>query len=90
MEYPIGIGMLELDEAGVASARIYCTNDMSFAAYLIMKGLTLINAQRLGKTFKFEFLYDTKIERYNIEYVSSEVSRYDDAVRKLKRLVYGW
>lgn len=82
--------MIELDpETGVASPRTFCTNDLSFSAYLVMKGVQLVTAQKLGRTFKFEFLYDPKIERYNIEYIGSEVSRFDDAVRKLKRLMYG-
>jgi hypothetical protein len=69
----------------VESVSVFSTNDMSFAAYLIMKGVRLISAQRLGKSFQFKFIHDSKIERYSIEYVGSEVSRFDDAVRKLKR-----
>jgi hypothetical protein len=80
--------MLTVDDSGVASVKTFTTNDLSFSAYLVMKGITLLNAQRLGKTFKFSFLYDPLIDRYSIEYVGSDISRYDDAVRKLKRLVF--
>lgn len=69
----------------VESVPVFSTNDMSFASYLVMKGIRLISAKRLGKSFQFKFVHDPKIDRYSIEYVGSEVSRFHDAVRKLKR-----
>jgi hypothetical protein len=62
---------------------------MSLAAFLMMKGLTLISANRvLGK---FEFIFEDQnilarsLER---EYLSSEIPRYDASMRHLKRRLY--
>jgi hypothetical protein len=66
------------------------TNDMSFAAYLTMHGIKCVKAKRLGKTFKFIFADDSdEIEKLRYQYMSSESSRFDDAVRKLKKMVFG-
>ena len=65
------------------------TNDMSFAAYLTMHSVRLVSAKRLGKTFKFTFVDDGEIDKLRYQYTVSESSRFDDAVRKLKKLVFG-
>jgi len=68
----------------------YVTNDMSFAAYLIMNGIPILRAEKLtGRTFRFEFYSTEDIEKLKLSYVTSESARFDDHVRKLKRLVYG-
>lgn len=68
---------------------LYTTSDMSLAAFLMMKGLTLISAKRvLGK---FEFIFEDQnflartLER---EYLASEIPRYDVSMRHLKRKLY--
>ena len=67
----------------------FVTNDLSFAAYLTMHGVRLIRAKKLGKSFKFEFEKTKEIEKLRYQYPSSESSNFDDAVRKLKKLLYG-
>ena len=71
----------------VGVVQIFTTNDLSFAAYLVMKGVKLIDARKLGKSFQFKFVDDPHISRYSISYVGSECSRFDDSIRKLKRLM---
>lgn len=66
----------------------FVTNDLSFASYLVMSGLTLIKANRLGKSFQFIFAYDARIEELKISYVNSESSKFDDAVRKVKKILF--
>jgi len=68
---------------------VFCTNDMSFAAYLTMHSVTMISAKKLGRSYKFTFQNSDKIEKLRFQYIGSESSKFDDAVRKLKKLVYG-
>ena len=49
----------------------------------------MINAKKLGSSFKFEFENDPRIQQFQISYISSEISKHDDIVRKLKKIVFG-
>ena len=69
--------------------KVFITNDMSFAAYLIMNGIPILRAEKLRHTFKFEFYNTPEIEKHRLDYPTSESSRFDDHVRKLKKLVHG-
>lgn len=68
---------------------VFTTNDMSFAAYLTMHEVPLINVKKLGRTFKFTFEKTEQVKKLRFSYVHSESSKFDDAVRKLKKLVFG-
>lgn len=68
---------------------IFVTNDLSFAAYLTMHGITLIKAQKLGKTYKFTFENNAEVDKLRFKYIGSESSKFDDSVRKLKKLLFG-
>lgn len=68
---------------------IFSTNDLSFAAYLIMHGVPLKKAKRLGKSFQFSFADGPTIRELQLQYITSESAKFDDAVRKLKKLVFG-
>lgn len=67
----------------------YVTNDMSFAAYLMMRGFRVLAAQRLGKSYKFIMdVQDNNGERLMLDFVNSESNRFDQAVRDLKRILF--
>lgn len=68
---------------------IFVTNDLSFAAYLTMHGVQIIKAQKLGKTYKFTFENSDLVNQLRFKYIGSESSKFDDAVRKLKKLLFG-
>ena len=68
--------------------KTFVTNDLSFAAYLLMNNMELLSAQKLGRTYKFQFRYLYEIERLKFQYVGSESSKFDDSVRKLKRVLF--
>ena len=70
------------------SNNIFTTNDMSFAAYLTMHGIQMIKAKKLGRTFKFTFNNSSEIEALRYKYTSSESSRFDDCIRKIKKLLF--
>lgn len=72
----------------VESKSVFVTNDMSFAAYLRLKDVKMVNAKKLGRTFKFSFVYESRIEQLKIDYINSESSRHDDEIRKLKKILY--
>lgn len=78
-----------MTSAAVRVELLFTTNDMSLSAYLVMNNVRLIGARRLGKSFQFRFENDPRIEQLKVAYVNSESSRFDDAVRKLKAILYG-
>ena len=67
----------------------FITNDLSFAAFLSLHGVKLIDASKLGKSFKFTFEHDDKIKKLRLDYVNSESAKFDNAVKNLKSIVFG-
>lgn len=68
----------------------YKTSDLSIAAFLMMKGLKLVSADR-EPTGRFMFLFDDPTGlgvKYAIEFASSDCAVYDNHVRNLKKLLY--
>ena len=61
---------------------------MSFAAYLTMHGIQMVQAKKLGRTFKFTFKASSEIESLRYKYPSSESSRFDDCIRKIKKILF--
>lgn len=67
----------------------YITGDLSFAAYLLMQGCVLLKAQHTGKTNKFYLdVGNRNIEQVKIQFINSESSKFDAAVRDLKRTLF--
>ena len=69
---------------------IYKTSDLALAAYITMKGLKLISAERLeGGNFKFQIEDPNDMANaLAIEYVGSDFCQFDNKVRALKKLLY--
>jgi hypothetical protein len=68
----------------------YKTSDLSIAAYLMMKGMKLLDAKRTTNgQFMFEF-DDPQGQgvQLAIEFTSSECAVYDNHVRNLKKILY--
>ena len=69
--------------------KTYETSDIAVTAYLVMRGLTLLVAQKIGN--KFRFIFDDAnalAEVYEREYLSSDFPRYDASMRQIKRRLY--
>ena len=68
----------------------YRTSDIAIAAYLMMKGMNLIDARRLSNgRFHFEFDDpDKKGNKLAIEYVNSESAKFDSHVKNLKNIIF--
>ena len=69
---------------------VYKTSDLSIAAYLMMKGMRLINAYRTPSgQFMFEFDDpDNKGSLLAIQFTGSDCAVYDNHVRNLKKILY--
>jgi hypothetical protein len=67
----------------------FVTNDLSFTAYLMMRGCILISANKLGRSYKFVLdLRDFTQQKLKIEYINSESAKFDAAVRDLKKIMF--
>ena len=67
----------------------YRTSDLALAAFLVMRGLSLISAMRISG--KFEFVFDDADQKghmLSIDFVNSEFSKFDNHVRTLKKILY--
>ena len=68
----------------------YSTPDLSFAAFLLMKGIKLTRAEKLSSG-KFNFTFSDPNQRCQslaLEFLNSEFAEYDNHVRNLKRMIY--
>jgi hypothetical protein len=75
---------------GVSQTDAFSTNDLSFAAYMIMRGAQLLSAKRFGKSYKFTLkLTVANAQELKIAYINSESARFDAAVRDLKTILFG-
>lgn len=66
----------------------YTTSDIALAAYLKLQGLRLIEC---GRGNKFSFVFEdpnSQAEQLAIEFINSDIRRYDDEVRSLKKIIY--
>ena len=66
----------------------YSTSDIALAAYLKLQGLILIQCDR-GDKFNFVFEDpDNVAENLALAFVNSDMRRYDDEMRSLKKIIY--
>ena len=67
----------------------YETSDIAISAYLVMRGLTLIAANKIGNKFRFIFEdANGAASQFESDYLSSDFPRYDAAMRQIKRKLY--
>lgn len=67
---------------------VFVTSDIALAAYLKLKGLVLTECE---KGTKFKFVFDDPnfyAEELAINFANSEIRKYDDEVRSLKKIIY--
>lgn len=66
----------------------YTTSDIALAAYLKLQGLRLIEC---GRGDKFNFVFedpDSIAGKLAIEFINSDMRKYDDEMRSLKKIIY--
>ena len=70
--------------------KTFVTSDLSLAAYLTMKGVSIISCNKTS-TGKFEFIFkdiEEKASLLAMEYLNSEFCKFDNHVRTLKKMLY--
>ncbi len=71
-------------------ANKFTTSDLGIAAYLMVRGASLVSAKK-GPGGRFEFVFDdpdAKVSVYAVDYVNSDCAKFDAQVRNLKNLLY--
>lgn len=72
---------------------LFRTSDIALAAYLMTKGLKLVEAGREGRGNGRHFYVfrdpDGLVPDYSIAFANSPEASFDAAMRKLKKIVYG-
>lgn len=67
----------------------FTTNDLSFAAYAMMRGCKLLSAKQLGRSYSFVLdMGELKQQALKIEYINSEAAKFDANVRDLKKILF--
>lgn len=74
----------------MSDTKQFLTSDLPLAAYLCVKGLSLVKAK---KTYngKFEFILEDpngEAEELSIEYINSDYCKFDNQIRSIKKLLY--
>ena len=72
------------------STKLYVTSDIALAAFLMMKGMKLLSADReRNGRFRFEF-DDTRnqADKFAVEFVNSESAKFDAHVKNLKNILF--
>lgn len=71
-------------------SKTFETSDLPLTAFLIMKGMTLIVAKKIGSNkFAFVIKDDQDLARtLALEYVNSEFCKFDNHIRSIKKLIY--
>ena len=68
----------------------YKTSDIGIAAFIMMKGLKLVEAKR-AKTGRFSFIFedpDDLAARYAVDYLNSESAKFDANMKNLKNILF--
>lgn len=68
----------------------YTTSDLPLTAFLVIKGLKLVTAEKSAGG-KFEFVLEDpegKARELAIEYVNSDFSKFDNQIRNIKKVLY--
>ena len=70
--------------------KTYKTSDIGIAAFIMMKGLKIIEAKRT-QTGRFSFVFedpDNKAKIFAVDYVNSESAKFDAHMKNLKNILF--
>tara|TARA_R110000803_G_scaffold134065_3_gene201156 strand:- start:303 stop:524 length:222 start_codon:yes stop_codon:yes gene_type:complete len=70
--------------------KTYKTSDIGIAAFIMMKGLKLIEAKR-GPTGRFHFEFEDQSDiakSYAVDYLNSESAKFDANMKNLKNILF--
>jgi len=66
---------------------VYETADLGIAAYLIVRGQTLLLAERASSRYSFVFLGKQECQKLAVGYLNTDFARFDAALKNLKNLI---
>jgi hypothetical protein len=72
------------------SNSVYTTHDLSIAAFLLMKGETIISVDKNGPRGRYVFEFDNSsghVEAIAMQFLSSECAVYDSHLRTLRGML---
>ena len=70
--------------------KTYKTSDIGIAAFIMMKGLKLIEAKR-AQSGRFSFVFEDPndlAKQFAVDYVNSESARFDANMKNLKNILF--
>ncbi len=70
--------------------KTYKTSDIGIAAFIMMKGLKLIEAKRT-QTGRFSFIFEDPndmAKKYAVDYLNSESAKFDANMKNLKNILF--
>ena len=70
--------------------KTYKTSDIGIAAFIMMKGLKLVDAKKLSSG-RFSFVFEDPSDlgrQYAVDYVNSESARFDANMKNLKNILF--
>ena len=70
--------------------KTYKTSDIGIAAFIMMKGLKLVEAKR-SSSGRFSFVFEDPSDlgrQYAVDYVNSESARFDANMKNLKNILF--
>ena len=68
----------------------YKTSDIGIAAFIMMKGLKLLEAKR-SSSGRFSFIFEDPNDigrQYAVDYVNSESAKFDANMKNLKNILF--
>jgi hypothetical protein len=78
---------MEPEKVGID--RQYVSNDLSFTAFLLLRGAKLITAKKLGALFTFTLQLNGESARIlHLEYINSEFPKFDSQIKELKKVMF--
>tara|TARA_B100000900_G_scaffold414585_1_gene441650 strand:- start:1633 stop:1854 length:222 start_codon:yes stop_codon:yes gene_type:complete len=70
--------------------KTYKTSDIGIAAFIMMKGLRLLEAKR-AQNGRFSFVFDdpnSSAQQYAVDYLNSESAKFDANMKNLKNILF--
>ena len=70
--------------------KTYKTSDIGIAAFIMMKGLKLIEAKR-SQTGRFSFVFEDpndQAKKLAVDYLNSESAKFDANMKNLKNILF--
>lgn len=75
----------------MSEATEFLIHDLALAAFLRVKGIEMVKAEQAKPDGRFCFTFESDretIDKLSIEFINSEIRKYDDEIRSIKKILY--